>query len=480
MENKVNTSTKEVKKIKKTMLINGGDMDLYLDMSITDKDGNTKQVVNKKGDSVLANFMRILYVMMSRDLRNNVLGGTFYKLGQTLQGSQISSVSSGAGGVFRITLTGTTYISGNSNIITLGGFRGINLDGRYTYNRINNTNIDIIGTTYSAGWTSGTGFMGIYSPITNIGGPSSNAFQNAGIIVGTGDAPVTIDDACLEKQVPSYAASGGLVPGTSTVSQDTNDSESAQITFTRTFTNSGSVDVEIKEIGFLQNCAAGSLLTMRDVLPTGVLVGVGNTLTVNYRIKTVLGTGTDPGGFLASFMRMLYRQVAQTTRAIFDVDNISRTTIAGAGAFTAIRCGGFGVERPDLSEYHPGYRYGIVVGRGNSSVSMGDYYLETPITHGTGENQMLYYGGFAQDFVLGADYAEFSIFKAIENNSGSAIEISEYILTGSGNDAVYGTGDIIHLYTITRNTLTSPVTVNDGEVLKVEYVLRCIIGGASS
>lgn len=480
---------KKRKVIRKELLINGGDLDLYLDVFITEKNGEKRKVVTKKADSILANFMRILYVQMGRDVRNNILGGTFYQLGHTFAGSSIVSITSGAGSVFRITGTTNLFSSyPSAGKISLGGFQGITLDGRYDFTKINGSVIDIDGTTYSAGWTSGTGGGAAYFPITTIGGPNYQAFKNQGIVIGTGDTPVVIDDQLLEKQIPNSSSNGSLTYGSTIVSQDTNDSTSAQITITRTFTNNASLAIDVKEIGYLQT--SGSLdyilLTMRDILPSPVTVGSGATLTVNYRIKTVLGTGTDPGGFLASFMRLLYRHIAQTTRAIFDIDNNSRTHHVAHPSFCAIRHGGINVEASPNSEYQEGYKYGIVLGRGNTAVSMGDYYLETPIEHGEGANEMLYYGGFAEGFTIGANYAEFSIFKAIENNSGSQIQVNEYILAVATDDnsslpASNTTNrDFIYLFTITRNTLTVPVDVEDQEILKVTYTLRCVVGGSSS
>lgn len=487
-QNRLATKPMRKKEIRKELLINGGDLDLYLDIFLTEKNGETKKIITKKADSILANFMRILYVQMGRDVRNNVLGGTFYYLGHTFSGSSIVSITSGAGSVFRITGTTNLFSSyPSTGKITLGGFQGITLDGRYNYTKISNTVIDIDGTTYSAGWTSGTGGGAAYFATTQIGGPNYQAFANQGIVIGTGDDPVTIDDCLLEKQVPNSSANGSLTYGSTIVSQDTNDSTSAQITITRTFTNNGSVTVAVSEIGYLQTSGSlgYTLLTMRDILPSVVNVGSGATLTVNYRIKTVLGTGTDPGGFLASFMRLLYRHIGQTTRAVFDIDNNSRTHHVAHPTFCAVRHGGINVESSPNSEYQEGYKYGIVLGTGNNAVAMGDYYLQTPIEHGEGAGEMLYYGGFAEGFAVGANYAEFSIFKAVENNSGGQIQINEYVLVVATDDnssapaANTTNRDFVYLFTITRNTLTAPVAVEDQEILKVIYTLRCITGSSS-
>lgn len=485
-QNILTMQPKKSKVIKKELLINGGDMDLYLDLFLTDKEGKTEKILTKKADSILANFMRILYIMMGRDNQDNVLGGTFYRLGHTFAGSSIVSITSGAGAVFRITGTTNLFSSyPSAGYITLGGFKGITLDGRYTFTKISPTVIDIDGTTYSAGYTAGTGGGAAYFPITTIGNPYDQAFKSQGIVVGTGDEPVVIDDQLMHKQVPNASSNGSLTYGSTIVSQDTNDSTSAQITITRTFVNNATDTVAVNEIGFLMDAGSSIILmTMRDILGSVVNVGSGATLTVNYRIKTVLGTGTDPGGFIASFMRLLYRHIGATSRAVFDIDNVSRTAYYNYATFAAIYSGGKNKLNPNEGAIQEGYKIGIVLGTGNSSVSMGDYYLETPIEHGEGAGEMLYYGGFAEGFTVGASYAEFSIMKAIENNSGSQIVINEYVLVCAADDNTTSITtnqyEFSNLFTVTRNVLTAPVAVEDQEILKVIYTLRCVVGGSSS
>ncbi len=480
--------TREVKTIKKELLINGGDLDLYLDLFLTDENGNTEKILTKKADSILANFLRILYLQMGRDVRDNAMGGTFYRRRTTA--TNITTISSGVGGVFRLTF-GSSVVSSSETTgkISLGGFQGITLDGTYTFTRISDTVLDIVGTTYIAGWTSGTGGAQIFVPITAMGSPSYRSFTSQSISIGTGTTLVAIDDFSLEKVIPSLSTTGGLTYNTGTTSQDTNDATSAQITFTRTFTNNSTATVQVNEIALFMK--GGTLdyefMVMRDIISGGVNVAMGKTLTVNYRIKTTLDTGTDPGGFLTSFMRLLFRQVAQTDRAIFDINNASVTLAQTNTSFLAVKCGGEDIEYAGLAEVPAGYKHGIIVGMGNAPVSMGDYYLETPIVHGVGSNQMLYYGGFADDFEVGADYAQFSIAKAIENNSGNSIQVNEYGLTG-GSAGVTAANDLImyynpfvtYLYLLTRNVLTEVVEVLDQQILKVVYTLRVIISGESS
>jgi hypothetical protein len=483
MKQNISMQTKHVKTIHKELLLNGGDLDLYLDLFLTDENGKTEKVLTKKADSLLANFLRILYIQMSRDRRVNVMGGTFYTLRNTLTATSITSLSAGVGNKIRITFSIPAIDTTNTTgLITLGGFQGVSIDGQYTFTRIDNYSVDLEGTTYSAGWTTGTGGVAIYLPVTTMYGPSHNSFHSQGIIVGSGSTAVTVDDQLLEKQIPNISTQGGLTYNTSTVSQDTSDATSAQITFTRTFTNNTPNTTQVNEIGMLMYGGRSTgtyytFLTMRDIIAGGVNVATGKTLTVNYRIKTTLGIGTDPGGFLSSFMRLLYRMCSGLSRAVFDITNTSRSYINDPGTFNVLSCGG--INKTRYYDAIEGYKCGIVIGTGNTAVSMSDYYLETPIVHGTGSGEMLYYGGFAEGFTIGAGYAQFNISKAIENNSGGTITVKEYVLTGSSDSQTSSPQDwydnLYYQYTLTRNVLTTPVNVLDQEILKVVYTVKVVV-----
>lgn len=491
MKTKPISKIKGIKRLQKSLVINKDSLSLELDIKLTDKNGNIEYEKTKKGDSFVANFLRLLYLQMARDIRAEAMGSTMYYRANSYTAPSISSITSGSGAVFRLTFTSTFFSSSiydSGGKISLGGFQGITLEGIYDFVKVSSSAIDITGTTYSAGWTTGTGGCHIFLARDNFGNPSYNMFGNEGIIIGSGTTPVTINDFCVAKLIPSIAADGGLVHSTSIVAQDTNDAISAQITMTRSFVNNGAVTVSVNEVGYLMNAGTGNyiVMVMRDILPDAVNVAAGKTLTINYRIKTTLGTGTDPGGFVTNFMRLMYRHIQGTSRAAIDINNTSRELGRTNSTFLAVKCGGINTEYPQGSssayESESGYKHGIIVGRGNTAVSMGDYYLETPITHGVGENQMLYYGGFAEDFTVGADYAEFTIKKAMENVSGATISINEYALivgsassTASSDSFTSYLGLAAYLYLITRNVLDVAIDVLDDEVLITEYKIRVAI-----
>jgi hypothetical protein len=168
---------------------------------------------------------------------------------------------------------------------------------------------------------------------------------------------------------------------------------------------------------------------------------------------------------------------SRVQRAVFDINNTSRSYREDAITFNTIKNGG--MNKTGYYDEEEGYKHGIVIGTGNTAVSMSDYYLGTPIVHGTGSGQMLYYGGFAEGFTVGAGYAQFNISKAIENNSGGTITVKEYILTGNSDNNTSSATDQWtyprYLYTLTRNVLTTPVNVLDGEILKVVYTVKVVV-----
>jgi len=485
IRNEGNFSSKNVRTIKKELLINGGDLDLYLDLFITDpKTGKTEQVLTKKADSILANFLRILYLQMGR---KNLIStsGTFY--GYDLNFSQpITGVTVGSG-IAVITINsaaGQTPASGKCSIMGVQGTSDmLNVDGTYNFTKSGSYGIAIQGNFNSGTYTSNTGYARIVTAKTNPPSINSSNFGSPSLFVGIGKHHVQVDDQLLQKEIPNYSGNKGVVYNSMIVSQDTNDSTSAQITFTRTFTNAGSLNIKINEIGmtsliYIDAFGAIPILIMRDIIPNGVNVNAGKVLTVNYRLKTNLNSGMDPGGFLPGFMRLLYRQFAQASRSIFDVQNVARVVAQTPGALNVLNSGGNNIYATDLQS-EENWKYGITVGSNNNPVSMGDFSLNTIYPHGNAPNQLLYYGGYVGNWEIGSDFAQFDIVKAIENDSGSTLNINEYGLNGGDSDSNQLSQNH-YLYQLSRNTLTAPIEVPNGQILKCIYTIRTIVTGGSS
>ena len=463
---------KQVRTINKELVVNGGDLDAYIELLI---DG--EKILEKKADSYVSNYIVALYLMMGNV---NSLGmPTIYR---EKIFSSITNVSSGAGGVVRLTLSPSVPSSGNGKV-AVGGVGGITIDGIYDYNYISTTQIDLVGTTYGAGWTSNTGCAILYASTTAIVSSDYN-LRTPMIYIGSGTTATTINDFSLEKPIPNRTTVGGLTYNVTTlVSEDTADATSAQVTITRTFVNQTGSTTIVNELalaasfGALSDTTQRSVL-IRDVISGGVAVANGKTLTVNYKLKTSLSAGTNPGGFTQNFAKFMYRQLNNTARPIIAIDNVSYSIPGSAVQMEVISSGGYNVPLSSAigALNQPGWSRGIVIGIGTTPTSMTDYFLETPIEHGTSSGKMLYYGGFVEGFTIGANYAQFTVYKTIENSSGASITINEIGLTGCSRDENGSPHLLPHKYAlITRNILTSPVTVANNEILKVAYTIKVVV-----
>jgi hypothetical protein len=488
-----NPALKQVKEIHKSLVIGGGDLDLYLEARV-----NGKLVVSKKADSLLGNYLKVLHLQMSG--RNYVSMPAIDVANKNGDFSidtpcNITSIASQGGGtVCRLTLSDYRVPSTpTTGTVSIQGAAGTSLlaDGLYTYTYFAGNQIDIT-CTYQAGYTANSASARI---IVNIAAPdrypSVQSFKTPLIVVGTGTTAVALTDACLVKEMQSAATAGRLTYGTQTISQDTNDSTSSQITFTRTFTNNSGASITLHEIGMY--CCYGSagpnspnapyqVLIMRDL--SDITVGIGGVLTINYRIKSMLLTGTNPGGFIVNFTRLMYRHFAQLARVAIDINNQNRTTSPSPSTMKVPNTGGeancvtYGGVGKDGAYVYPAWRQGIVIGTGTTPTSEGDYGLATIVAHGAGSGQMLYYGGFVQNFSIAGGAISFDIVKTIENNSGGSITVNEIGLNVGGDNGNSDTANYeypLYFFLAARNVLTTGVTVANGEILKVTYTIQVVL-----
>ena len=108
--------------------------------------------------------------------------------------------------------------------------------------------------------------------------------------------------------------------------------------------------------------------------------------------------------------------------------------------------------------------YGILVGTGNTTPTIDDYYLQTVINHGTGPGQLQYggvsFGAPASDSTT----SQFTVTRDFANASGGSIAVNEIALVvlGSRRGATY------YIMTI-RDVVTGGIAVTNGQTLTVNY-----------
>jgi len=105
-----------------------------------------------------------------------------------------------------------------------------------------------------------------------------------GVAVGAGSLPPAPDDYMLDAQIPHGDADGYLHYQACSIMDLVVDGNSTILKITRDFTNNGTVDITINEVGLYISIVVGgtayAFLLFREVLPSPVTVPAGATITV--------------------------------------------------------------------------------------------------------------------------------------------------------------------------------------------------------
>ncbi len=109
----------------------------------------------------------------------------------------------------------------------------------------------------------------------------------------------------------------------------------------------------------------------------------------------------------------------------------------------------------------------IVIGSGNTAVSISDYALATPISHGTATGAMVYQTATVNASVVAAPNCGFVVERAFVNNSGGEITVRE--------SAIYVRmkGPIYYGYAcVVRDVFATAQAVPDGGSISISYTIR--------
>lgn len=132
---------------------------------------------------------------------------------------------------------------------------------------------------------------------------------------------------------------------------------------------------------------------------------------------------------------------------------------------------------------HPageGVYRGIVVGSSGAGFDMGQYNLQSPISHGVAAGNLQYAAQMYPSVVVAEDQSAISLVLAREfgNASGSDVTIAEVGLIGYPPKTMplgYGTSSAHRNVLLTRDVLDTPVVVPDGGVVEVSHILRAVM-----
>ena len=114
-----------------------------------------------------------------------------------------------------------------------------------------------------------------------------------GILVGAGTNAPTINDYTIQTLIPHGTGPGQLQYSAVTFGAPSSDATTSQFTVTRNFANGSGAQVTVYELTLVVQSYADSYIqyyhmVIRDVIPGGIAVPNGQTLTVNYRIQVTI------------------------------------------------------------------------------------------------------------------------------------------------------------------------------------------------
>ncbi len=124
-----------------------------------------------------------------------------------------------------------------------------------------------------------------------IDAPANN--DNYGIVIGSGTSGETINDYALDTQIAHGTGAGQLQYSTHSIVKPTIVSDNVDFVFSRAFINGSGNDVVVREIGvYTLGLDTGStfryICVIRDILSSAETVANGETLTIQYTIRTTI------------------------------------------------------------------------------------------------------------------------------------------------------------------------------------------------
>lgn len=318
------------------------------------------------------------------------------------------------------------------------------------------------------------------------------------IELGRSDTPTAIDDQVI---IDPFKDSELTPSAATSVTPPVIAANTARISVSSTFTNATGSIQTIREIGLNlrhtvdNNSTTQSehilkldrtvhttnphtqILCARDVLDTPIEASIGETFTIIYEIlcnaDAVTGTVVNE-----NFADMLYRQMAQTSRACRDYFNNSHTVSSVWYPFrvysdTTNRYGSFNnqtVYPLDRNVFNLGL-HGIVLGSESEPVDIDDVYLrdslgeDVTIPNGSHSGALIYHPTFYTDFEMDSGKAVAVFTRFVENKSGAPITVKQLGLT-------VASGSIVTRPALIARTNLAEVdwfTIADGAFYKIEY-----------
>lgn len=468
---------KNVLTINPEINIGTGDLELYLDVTI-----GGKAVVSKKADSLVANFLRLIYSYMSSE--NIPAGLTYHKS----DGDVWLEETDAYGGITAITPGATTSVTHGFNApagsvgeyVQIYGTSGItpSINGFHLITGATSTS-KTIAVSSSGSFVNEGARIRLWKRIEDSPQRSnSNTFGSFLIRVGrSSSANVTDQQTLLNEWDPSEGPGesfeldyGDTLVSTPAINYS---AKTGNLSFTCQITNNSGATMDLGEVGLFAEIYDGSFddrysMIARDPI-TPVSLGTGDSMVVTYTIKT---TQVSNGGFTDAFIKALAVQFNPALNQTFtDITGGSTSVGDNSGILLAISPSGIGKANTTLSGV-TGDLIGLQVGTGNTAAAFNDTDLAARVEHGTGTGELIHYGSIVDNYDITGSVASFNITKLFENQSGATIGINEVGLVVAMSSSL---GSLTVPTLLVRYVLPAQVDIPNGQILKFVLGIRLTV-----
>jgi len=284
-----------------------------------------------------------------------------------------------------------------------------------------------------------------------------------GIVVGTGTTSPTVDDYKLESQIPHGDGDNQLhydAVAVEDVVVDTSVSPPIiSVTIKRNFTNNGSVDINVNEIGLIVKQGARAALkyclVIRDVITTQT-VSPGQSILIKFKIKV-------QGKFVKNFIDFLHHGFNESNDNVIDTSGNSKAVMVNSDYHESDAHRDtyrpLGVDAPQDD-----HSFGIQVGSSDIAYSYDQYSLQSRYPN----SELKHYDCQVLDIIEETDRFKIPIRRAFENVTDTTKSIREVGLVALNHRVVGGItvrSDV--KFMILRDVLPTPIDLNPGDIVTI-------------
>jgi len=266
---------------------------------------------------------------------------------------------------------------------------------------------------------------------------------NVGIVLGTSDTAVSVTDYALGGLISHGVSSGNVVYANGiNLSIPTTSGSSRSFSISRSFYNNSGGDISVEEVGI--HAKGGTTpyyyLIERTLFPFTFVNNTSATLVYTFTVTA----GSTPFQ-VAAIADMLYVQMTGNTNTS-NSKNTAGTTTSPAPAAANFACtAALGTVTQ-----------GIVVGTGGGAVTVDNYALGTPVTHGTGSTQLQFSAVSFGSLTTSGSTRYFTVVRTLTGNSTTTVNVTEVGLYANG----YLIDRTLNSFSVLASPATKVITYN--------------------